>query len=169
MGSYLVNTNTSLRTGSHQAKVTLTPEEDMLICSTEDITITRQAHITLAKINTQGAVLWDRAYTSPAGDEQHAVKIELTLGGGYVISAYRQYRVLIGSVYSNKIVGHYYQDQNNNCLYNSNEPVIPYQVIAASGSNQNHYISTDSTGIYFYQLSGGKQLSTGKIVLQQAY
>ncbi len=48
----------------------------------------------------------------------------------------------IGRLYTNEVVGVYYNDYNSNCVQDAGEPVLSNQIILASSPTKNYYAST---------------------------
>ena len=120
--------------------------------------------IAVIKLSSTGTLLWERGLSTglnndrgreifldqPGSATSHVIRGDNAQGPFWMgIDS-------MGNLYSNKIIGQYRLDDNNNCLTESTERPGAGVVITAVQGSRTFYGTTDSTGQYEIELDSGQ-------------
>ncbi|MFK7796183.1 MAG: T9SS type A sorting domain-containing protein [Aureispira sp.] len=117
--------------------------------------------IALVRVTATGQLVLNRGLLTGVAADQGYTIYSNTGGSGFTIFGHNGSGPFLmamdslGAIYSNHIVGHYYNDYNNNCIQDAGEPAIPNQVIVAKDSNRYHYGTTAPDGSYDLEVDTG--------------
>ena len=117
--------------------------------------------VAFARLSATGQTLVEKGLSSGRGSHRGHRVYSNQAGDGYTIfghdggGPFLMSIDSLGSLYTNKIVGHYYNDYNSNCIQDAGEPAISNQLIIAQGNQGHSYGSSQLDGSYTIEVDTG--------------